>query len=159
MTTAASVSSWAVGGTVGAATAAGAGMGEDALCVVERAAGLETRAGGRANAPEEEAEEEEEAARAGAGAVCRKGLPGGGRRRSWRREKKGSETENWLDGAVITPVIGIAISLANVKPPPFVSQWQVLSSTLGAATATTTTKWAGVMGAGRKLQTATTSPA
>ena len=49
--------------------------------------------------------EEEEAARAEAAASCLKACPGGGRRRSWRREKKGREAEIWLDGAVITPVI------------------------------------------------------
>lgn len=124
------------------------------MCVVERAAGLETRAGGRANAPEEEEEEEEEAARAGAGAVCRKGLPGGGRRRSWRREKKGSETENWLDGAVITPVIEIAI--LRPRQCAFCLA-TVLSSTLGTvaatatATTTTTAKLAEMVKAGRKL--------
>lgn len=40
-----------------------------------------------------------------AAASCLKACPGGGRRRSWRREKKGREAGIWLDGAVITPVI------------------------------------------------------
>ena len=72
--------------------------------------------------------------RAEAASSSLKGCPGGGRGRSWRREKKGRETENWLDGAVITPVIEIGISQIPCGTTAFISQvasgvWVVAAAT------------------------------